>query len=78
MPRNRNHSPLSGPQMTVLDVAELIGCEHKTVRRLIDRGELPAYRFGTSRVLRIDPADVQRLMTEVNPVGRALHQGDAA
>lgn len=45
--------------LTVAECAELLGVEHKTVRRLIDRGELPALRVG--RVLRIDPADLGAL-----------------
>lgn len=45
--------------LSVNESAALLAVEHKTVRRLIDRGELPALRVG--RVLRIDPADLEAL-----------------
>lgn len=51
--------PMSGRYLTVNECAALLAVDHKTVRRLIDRGELPALRVG--RVLRIDPADLDAL-----------------
>lgn len=51
---------MSGPSyLSVAECAELLAVEHKTVRRLIERGELPALRVG--RVLRIDPAALDAL-----------------
>lgn len=67
-----------GGMLTIGQTAAVIGVEHKTIRRLVDRGELRAYRLGNTRVIRIDPADVAALMGEVNPAGRALLGGDAA
>jgi putative molybdopterin biosynthesis protein len=45
--------------LTVGECAQLLSVSAKTVRGLIDRGDLPAYRVG--RVLRIDPADLEAL-----------------
>lgn len=45
------------PLLTIEQVASALGVSPKTVRRLIARG-FPHVRFG--RVLRFDPADVQR------------------
>lgn len=50
---------MSARYLSVAECAELLAVEHKTVRRLIDRGELPALRVG--RLLRIDPADLGAL-----------------
>ena len=52
-------APPTPPYLTVNECADLLAVDHKTVRRLIDRGELPALRVG--RVLRIDPADLEAL-----------------
>jgi excisionase family DNA binding protein len=45
------------PLLTIEQVAEILAVSPKTVRRLIARG-FPRIAFG--RVLRFDPADVQR------------------
>jgi excisionase family DNA binding protein len=45
--------------LSVAECADLLAVDHKTVRRLIEREELPAFRVG--RVLRIDPADLEAL-----------------
>lgn len=58
---------MSDHYLTVAECADLLAVDHKTVRRLIDRGELPALRVG--RVLRIDPADLEALRYQ--PVGGA-------
>ena len=46
--------------LTVKQVAERLATSEKTVRRLIDAGELPTIRFG--RNLRITPVDVDRFI----------------
>lgn len=46
---------------TLADAAERTGLSIRTLRRRIAAGQLPAYRSGP-RVLRVDPADVDRLM----------------
>nr|PKY80878.1 hypothetical protein CYJ35_03605 [Pseudoglutamicibacter albus] len=45
----------------------------ETIRRLINRGELRAYRYGP-RLIRIDANDLLALREEVNPVGRWLYE----
>jgi len=42
--------------MSTPSVAEYLGVNTRTVYRLIDEGELPAYKFG--RVIRLKEADV--------------------
>lgn len=45
--------------LTRQDAAELLNVSTDTVRRLIARGELKAYKVG--RAIRIDPADLRRV-----------------
>ncbi len=42
--------------LRITDVARQLNCSDDTVRRLIDRGELPAVRWG--RFLRFKQADI--------------------
>lgn len=49
---------------SLADAAERTGLSIRTLRRRIAAGQLPAYRSGP-RVLRVDPADVDRLMVLV-------------
>ena len=44
--------------------SERTGLSIKTLRRRIAAGDLPAYRNGT-RILRVDPEDVDRLMRPI-------------
>ena len=53
------------PYLSVAECAALLAVDHKTIRRLIDRGQLPALRVG--RVLRIDPADLEALRYRPGP-----------
>ena len=46
---------------SLADAAERTKMSVKTLRRRIAAGELPAYRCG-SRILRVDPDDVDELM----------------
>jgi excisionase family DNA binding protein len=55
------------PRLGVEEVAAILSVDHKTVRALIERGELPAKRVG--RLLRIDPADLDRMV--VTPTGES-------
>lgn len=49
-----------------------------TIRRMIARGELRAYRIG-ERGIRIDPADFERALVPVNPAEFAyINGGEAA
>lgn len=66
------------PSLSIPDAAEKIGASVSTVRRLISRGELRAYRIG-ARLIRIDPADLASVVSEVNPATYAhVSGGDAA
>ncbi|MCG8656426.1 helix-turn-helix domain-containing protein [Yimella sp. NH-Cas1] len=49
---------------SLADAAERTGLSIRTLRRRIAAGQLPAHRSGP-RVLRVDPADVDRLMVLV-------------
>lgn len=42
--------------LTIAQTAEALSCSQDSVRRLISRGELRAYRFG--RLIRIEAADI--------------------
>lgn len=46
--------------LTVTEVAETLSISEKTVRRLIDAGELPVIKLG--RLVRIDPRDLDRFI----------------
>lgn len=48
--------------LKIKEVAAKLGVHDNTVRRLINRGELPAYRVG--RVVRIKEADAERYLRE--------------
>lgn len=46
--------------LTVSEVAETMKVSEKTVRRLIKRGDLPAYRLGERGQLRIEEGELER------------------
>jgi excisionase family DNA binding protein len=47
---------VSGPFLTVAEIAELLKVNEQTVRNRIDRHELPAVRIGARRVRLADVA----------------------
>ncbi|MFI5778262.1 helix-turn-helix domain-containing protein [Nocardia sp. NPDC051570] len=51
--------------ITVTEAAKRLSVSRQTVHRYIDQGLLPAQRVGT-RDLRIDPAHLANLITEVS------------
>ncbi|MGB3593294.1 MAG: helix-turn-helix domain-containing protein [Ornithinimicrobium sp.] len=51
------------------EAAERTGLSTYTLRRRIADGRLPAYRSG-SRIIRVDPADVDNLLTRIPAVVR--------
>ena len=59
-------------QLTVAQVAEILQTSEITIRRMIQRGELPAYRFGKSRIIRIDNADLLKLRRPVTPLAEVV------
>ena len=70
-------------QLSIPQAAEWMDCHPATVRRLISRGELRAYRYGTSQVIRIDEADLEQLRRPVTTLAdyrdaKAQYSGGAA
>lgn len=68
--------------VTVREAATYLNCSTDTIRRMIERGELPAWRYGP-RIIRIDRSDVDRLRHPVTPAaayarGRTALLGGAA
>ncbi|MDQ3357852.1 MAG: excisionase family DNA-binding protein [Actinomycetota bacterium] len=51
------------------EAAERTGLSTYTLRRRIADGRLPAYRSG-SRIIRVDPDDVDNLLTRISTVIR--------
>lgn len=75
------------PLLTVAEVAAALAVDPATVRRLVARGELPAYRVG--RALRVAPEDVERYLCQTRlhvpravdapaPTGRTCSGGVAS
>lgn len=59
-----------GPEMfSVAQVAALLHVGSSTVRRLIDRGELPAYRIGAVIRVRADDLTAYMHAAQVRPEG---------
>jgi excisionase family DNA binding protein len=50
------------PFNTVTALAKRLALSERTVRDMLNRGEIPCYRIGPQR--RIDPADVRRWLEE--------------
>lgn len=49
--------------LTLLEAAAVLGVSTKTVRRRIEQGHLPAFRLTGSRLIRVERADVEKLLT---------------
>lgn len=58
-------APPPAPLWTMGDAAAHLGVNPETIRRMIARGELRAYRYG-KRLIRLDPADVTAMR---RPIG---------
>lgn len=56
--------------LTLPQVAELLQVEITTVRRMISRGELKAYRYGP-KLIRVDRRDIDKMRRPVTTVGGA-------
>lgn len=54
---------------TIAQAADFLQCSQDTVRRMIARGELPAYRYG-GRLVRIELADLRRLRRPVTSLAQ--------
>lgn len=72
----KEHTTSPGNLLSIEDVAQILACSTKSVRRLISRGDLPAYRYGP-RLIRIDPRDLDKLRQPVTRISEVLG-GDAA
>jgi excisionase family DNA binding protein len=46
--------------LTLREVARRLACSEKSVRRLVDAGDLPVVRIG--RMVRVDPLDLARFV----------------
>ena len=57
--------------LTISEVAETLKVSHSTIRRLISRGELVAYKVGNRGQLRVKKRDLERYvsMNRVDPLG---------
>jgi excisionase family DNA binding protein len=51
--------------VSLRSAAEHLGCSVKTVRRRIASGDLQAYRLASSRVIRVDLAEVDALLKPI-------------
>lgn len=58
--------------VSINQAAETLDVSHMTVRRMIQRGELPAFRLGKSRVIRIKSADLNKLLRPVTPLAEVV------
>lgn len=63
--------------LTIDSAAELLDCSPWTVRRAINRGDIKAYRFKKTRVIRIKRSDLDKALRPVTTVADQLG-GDAA
>lgn len=52
--------------LTIAETAKYLGVHDHTIRRMISRGELRAYRYG-SKLIRIDLADLTKTRAPVTP-----------
>ena len=58
-------SPLSTSLLTIKIVAAILSCSPRSVRRLIDTKQLPAFRIGKTQTIRIRRSDVERLLVPI-------------
>lgn len=50
---------------SITDAATILGVNPRTVRRLISRGDLAAYRVGSTSVIRVDLAQARALLRPI-------------
>ena len=55
--------------LSVEDAAIYVGVSTQTIRRSIDSGELPAYRFG-KKLVRVEQADLDAMLRRIPAVGQ--------
>lgn len=67
-----HHATTERLSVSIDTAAELHNVSTKTIRRAIERGDLPAYRIG--RAIRIKATDLDRIMKPI----KVYRGGDAA
>lgn len=56
----------TGPNLGSLAVAaERLQCNPRTIRRMVARGDLAAYRIGNARLIRVDLDEVDALLRRI-------------
>ena len=58
--------------VSINEAAEVLAVNHMTVRRMIQRGELPAYRIGKSRAIRIKSSDIEKMLRPVTTLAEVV------
>ena len=66
-----------GQKVTIRQACDWLNLGDKAVRRLIARGDLPAYQVGTTRNLRVDTDDLEKLYRPIPTGGRRKNNGAA-
>ncbi len=61
--------------VSIDDVADILSCNPKTVRRMISSGTLKAYKFPGVRMIRIDVRDLDRIRKPVTRISESLGGG---
>jgi excisionase family DNA binding protein len=55
--------------ISIETAANYLDCSTKSVRRRIASGDLPAYRVGSTQVIRVDMAEVDALLRPIPTAG---------
>lgn len=73
---NATKTPIVEKLLTYRETAIRLGVTERTIFSMVDRGELPAVRFGRS--VRVDPADLRRFIDKAKrrPVDKS-EMGDS-
>lgn len=73
--RSEDHSASDRPAYATLkQAAEWLSLSTRTVRRLIERGELPGYKLGKRKIIRVKWQDVEALLEPIDPGERGTGQ----
>ena len=56
--------------LTIKSAAQFAGCSQDTIRRLVNRGELKAFRLGKSQVIRIRRTDLEKAFKPVTSLSQ--------
>lgn len=64
-------APIVEQLLTYREAGKLLGVTERTIWTLVDRGELPAVRFGRS--VRIDPADLRAYIDQCKTAAKGVN-----